>query len=81
MILTGMPESLPPANKVLGQGNIFSSVCQGFCQRGGGCVCSRGGGLLPGRWPAPGGGGIVERTPLDGYCCERYASYWNAFLL
>ena len=20
-------------------------------------------------------------TPRDGYCCGRYASYWNAFLL
>ena len=31
----------------------------------------------------PGGclvGGLVE-TPPDGYCCGRYASYWNAFLL
>ena len=26
-----------------------------------------------------GGGGLVE-TPPDGYCCGRYASYWNAFL-
>ena len=33
--------------------------------------------------PAPEGGlcsrGDVE-IPRDGYCCDRYASYWNAFL-
>ena len=23
----------------------------------------------------------TEADPLDGYCCGRYASYWNAFLL
>ena len=28
--------------------------------------------------PAPGGPG--EDPPPDGYCCGRYASYWNAFL-
>ena len=28
---------------------------------------------------APGGGCLVE-TPWDGYCCGRYAYYWNAFL-
>ena len=33
--------------------------------------------------PAPGGsarGGGLWKPP-NGYCCERYASYWNAFLL
>ena len=36
--------------------------------------------------PHPGGGGGVSQhalrqTPLaDGYCCGRYASYWNTFL-
>ena len=25
--------------------------------------------------------GLVETPPLEGYCCRRYASYWNAFLL
>ena len=44
------------------------------CSRGG---CSRG-------MPAPEGGvcsGGVETPPkADGYCCRRYASYWNAFL-
>ena len=33
----------------------------------------------PGGVPAPGGGCLVE-TSRDGYCCGRYASYWNAFL-
>ena len=48
-------------------------------------VCSwGGGGLLPrGGCLVPGGGawsqGVVWRPP-DGYCCGRYAFYWNAFL-
>ena len=38
---------------------------------------SGGGGVsAPEGVPAPGGD-----TPHDGYCCGRYASYWNAFLL
>ena len=24
--------------------------------------------------------GCLVETPRDGYCCGRYASYWNAFL-
>ena len=96
----------------LGQGNIFTSVCQEFCSRGGclllgGCLV-RGGLVLGGAvWfrgevPAPRGclvGGVLVRgaqtphsrgklrgirpsppPPPDGYCCGRYASYWNAFL-
>ena len=26
------------------------------------------------------GGGVGGDPPADGYCCGRYASYWNAFL-
>ena len=26
-------------------------------------------------------GQTPPHPPLDGYCCGRYASYWNAFLL
>ena len=42
------------------------------------------GGVLPHRGASSQGGcflrgGPVE-TPRDGYCCGRYASYWNAFL-
>ena len=50
-----------------------------------GVVCSQGG-LLWGV-PGPGGRGCLLQgvpggdPPPDGYCCERYASYWNAFLL
>ena len=48
---------------------------------GGGCLVWEG--LLPGgacsQW---GGEGVcLVGTPRDGYCCGRYASYWNAFLL
>ena len=41
------------------------------------------GGPALGGVPAPGGvcswGGV--ETPRDSYCCGRYVSYWNAFLL
>ena len=50
-----------------------------------------GGCLVPGLYLVPGGArswgdGIpacAEADPpgRDGYCCGRYASYWNAFLL
>ena len=65
----------------LGQGNMFTGVCLctggGVCSRGvhgpGEGVCSReGGGLLQ--------GGCLVETP-GGYCCGRYASYWNAFFV
>ena len=46
-----------------------------------GDACSRGcllpGGLLR---MVCSGGSLVE-TSRDGYCCGRYASYWNVFLL
>ena len=57
----------------LGQGNIFTPVCHSV-QSGG---VLRGGCLVPGGLPAP--GGAWWRPP--GYCCGRHASYWNAFLL
>ena len=78
---------LPPTNEVWGK-VIFSQACVKNSVHGGGCYpsmpCSRspGGCLLLGG-SAPGGvvvGGDPS-TPLDGYCCGRYASYWNAFLL
>ena len=80
--------SLPPANEVWGK-VIFSEACVKNSVRGGawsgGClvpgVPGRGGGV-----PAPGGGacswgGVPGGDPPDGYCCGRYAFYWNAFLL
>ena len=63
---------------------LQASVCPrggGGCLVPAGClvpggVCSVGGGVVPGP-------GCVCRSPpkRDGYCCGRYASYWNAFLL
>ena len=47
------------------------------------------GGLDPGGCLLPGGGvpalgglvwGVPGGDPLDGYCCRRYTSHWNAFL-
>ena len=70
---------------------ICLQVC--VCPRGGlswGGGWSRGGWLVPGVAGSGGclvlGGGSLVRgclveTPPDGYCCGRYASYWNAFLL
>ena len=49
-------------------------VCSGGCLLWG-CLLL-GVGLLPGRVCSWG----VWRPPSDGYCCGRYASYWNAFL-
>ena len=50
----------------------------------GGCLLL--GGLLWGEVCSWGGAwswgwGVWWRPPSDGYCCGRYASYWNAFLL
>ena len=83
---------LPPATK-LGQGDICRSVCQKFCSQGRGYPSMHCRFLSTGRAgegvsrPAP--MGEVEGSGLrgspgphpDGYCCGRYASYWNAFLL
>ena len=58
---------LPPANEVWGK-----VICLQVC------VCPQGG------MPGPGGceGCLVTGgDPPGGYCCGRYASYWNAFLL
>ena len=40
-------------------------------------------GDLAGGWGVPASGGACSgecADPRDGYCCGRYASYWNAFL-
>ena len=74
----------------LGQGNIFTPVCHSVHSGGawsGGGSSGPGGclvlwrGLLPGVVPGPGGCLVETPRPPDGYCCGRYASYWNAFLL
>ena len=48
---------------------------------GGGCLIP--GGLVR-AVPGPVGGLVpvecLVETPLDSYCCRRYASFWNAFL-
>ena len=96
---------LPPPPTKLGQGNIFRSVCQEFCSRGGGGSKPRPRGEVGGSdWggclgPEPGGrlGGLARAVQAHtqggfkprpegcvqgcGFCCGRYASYWNAFLL
>ena len=35
---------------------------------------------VPGPAGVPGPRGVPGGDPPDGYCCGRYASYWNAFL-
>ena len=65
----------------LGQANIFAPVCHSVQK--GGCTWSWEVSGPRGVWPwgsaprdVPGGD-----PPRDGYCCGRYASYWNVFLL
>ena len=72
---------LPPANEVWDKVIcLHLSVCHSV-HRGG-----PGPGGLPGPWGGAWSrgvwsGGCLVETPLpDGYCCGRYASYWNAFL-
>ena len=60
--------------RVCPQGGMpaLGGVCSwGVCSRGG--ACSGGGACSRGEWRPP--------SPLNGYCCGWYASYWNAFLL
>ena len=79
----------------LREGYVFTGVCDCVhrgCLVQGGAWCwgvPGPGGLVPGVWSRGGGclvpgevwsGGAWWRPPLDGYCCGRYASYWNAFL-
>ena len=76
----------------LGQGNVFTHVCQSFCSRGGDVypACTGQGGALPRRWPArergcPGTRGRhsppgPETDPRDDHWSGQYASYWNTFL-
>ena len=66
-----------PQTKFEGRkGNVFTGVCDSV-NRGG--AWSRGSLVPEGGWCLIPGRGLVE-TPPDGYCCGRYASYWNAFL-
>ena len=72
--------SLPPAK--LGQGNIFSSVCQEFCTWG---VCPIACWDTPWQGDSP---SLARETPPHHHsaCWEiratsgRYESYWNAYL-
>ena len=63
---------LLPSTMKLQQGNIFRSVCQEVCPQGGGGVC------LSACWDTHTPLGRHPPPPADGYCCGRYASYWNA---
>ena len=71
---------LPPATK-LGQGYIFTGVCDSVH---GGVVSQH---ALQQGVPGPGGGSAPEGgdawwrpPPPDGHCCGQNSSYWNAFL-
>ena len=54
----------------LRKGNVFTSVCQEFCPRGGRWWCT------PRRQIPP-----WTDTPLGRHCNGRHAFNWNAFLL
>ena len=62
----------------------FRSVCQEFCPRGDGVYLSARWDTHPTQGRHPPGQTTPPRgrqpPPADGYCCERYASYRNAFL-
>ena len=76
LIMTVLPTLLPPANEVLGQGNVFTRVCHSVHQGGGGLhqlgSASRGGLHLEG-WADPSPNRIRSMS-------ARYASCWNEFL-
>ena len=74
---------------------VCSGVCSSVCSGGGGvpggdeAPTPAPGGVWSGRVPAPRGSvcsrgcllwGVPGGDPPNGYCCGRYASYWNAFL-
>ena len=91
MIFAARKRSLGQGNIFIGVCQEFCSQGGGGSASGGGGVCLQGGCLLPGGVPGaegvpgPGGadacpGGGPGGDPLDGYCCGRYASYWNTFL-
>ena len=64
------------------KGEVEGDLSGGWCLLQGEGVCS-GGCLLQGVPAMAGcllGGGVETPLPCDGYCCGRYASYWNAFL-
>ena len=80
----------PVCHSVNRGGGIPACIAGGIptCLAAGGCAiraCLAAGGvpdpgdlLLGGSAP---GGGVSGGDQPDGYCCGRYASYWNAFLL
>ena len=75
---------LPPANEVWDKViflHLFVILFTGGCLLPGGLV--QGVGMCLVRGGASSWGVCLVETPLppDGYCCGRYASYWNAFLL
>ena len=65
---------MPAPRGVPGLGGTCSQGVPGW-----GCLLPGGRCLLLGGWGAW-SGGMPGGDPPDGYCCERYASYWNAFL-
>ena len=65
---------------IFSQASVILSTWEGCLVHAGACS---GGGPYSGGAPGPGGsgpGGAWWRPPRDGYCCGRYASYWNTFL-
>ena len=94
LLTLSVPQFLPAATK-LGQGNMFTSVCQEFCPQGGRVSA---GIHPPSRHPPPEQTPPQEQTPRADTppgsrppppretdssirsTSGRYASYWNAFL-
>ena len=78
----GTRKLLLPAKQSLGQGNVFTPVCQSFCSQGRSASGSGEGVCL---WVQDGSLPLGLHTPQTHTRPfpehERYASYWNAFLL
>ena len=64
------PEQAPPGADPPGAGHLLEQAPPGA-------------GTTPQEQAPPPGSRLPEQapTPADGYCCGRYASFWNTFLL
>ena len=89
-IAGGIPACLAAGSGAVLSQHALQVVSQHALQWGGGVIpaCIAGGipACLAARgvcsWGVPAPGGCGDPPPkADGYCCGRYASYWNAFLL
>ena len=63
----------------LRKGYVFTPVCHSVHWVGGVCPSACWDTHTPGRHPLLWADTPAPPPSADGYCCGRYASYWNAF--